>query len=210
VNAVRQGIGTDARIGHSFLFSGCGYGGSCFPKDVDALGYTAKEHGYDFRILTATNDVNRSQKRVPFEKVRNYFKGDLKGKKIAVWGLAFKPRTDDMREAPSIEVINNLIESGARVHAFDPVAKEVARKIFGDRIEYGKKQYDVLEGAEALVIVTEWNEFRRPDFERMKKLMARAVIIDGRNIYEPRSAAAAGFEYIGIGCRGPAPSELRS
>jgi UDPglucose 6-dehydrogenase len=207
VNDVRQGVGSDARIGHSFLFPGCGYGGSCFPKDVDALGYTAKEHGYDFQILTATNNVNRAQKRVLFKKAHAHFKGDLRGKKIAVWGLAFKPRTDDMREAPSIDTVGALLEAGAKVKAFDPIARDTARKIFGDKIEYGKKQYDVLEGAEALLIITEWNEFRRPDFDRMKQSMARPVIFDGRNLYDPKRVAALGFEYFGIGVRGPAPAE---
>jgi UDPglucose 6-dehydrogenase len=206
VNDVRQGVGSDARIGHSFLFPGCGYGGSCFPKDVDALGYTAREHGYDFKILTATNDVNRRQKRVLFEKAHAYFGGDLRGKKIALWGLAFKPRTDDMREAPSIDVVTALLEHGAKVKAFDPIARDTARRIFGDKVDYAKKQYDALEGAEALLIVTEWNEFRRPDFERMKSLMARPVIFDGRNLYDPRRTAALGFEYFGIGVRGPAPA----
>ena len=206
VNDVRQGVSSDARIGHSFLFQGCGYGGSCFPKDVDALGHTATEHGYDFRMLTATNAVNRDQKRVLFKKAHAYFKGDLRGKKIAVWGLAFKPRTDDMREAPSIDTVSALIENGAKVRAFDPVAKDTARKIFGDKIEYGKKQYDVLEGADALLIITEWNEFRRPDFDRMKSLMARPLIFDGRNLYNPKSVAGLGFEYFGIGVRGPALS----
>jgi UDPglucose 6-dehydrogenase len=204
---VRQGVGSDARIGHSFLFPGCGYGGSCFPKDVDALGYTAAQFGYDFKILKATNDVNRLQKRVLFQKAHDYWKGDLRGKKIAIWGLAFKPRTDDMREAPAIDVITGLIEHGAKVSAFDPVARDVARKVFGDKIEYGKKQYDVLDGADALIIVTEWNEFRRPDFDRMKKAMARPLIFDGRNIYDAKRIAALGFEYFGIGVRGPAPGE---
>ncbi len=175
---------------------------NCFPKDVDALGYTAKEHGYDFKILTATNAVNREQKRVLFKKAHAYFKGDLKGRKIAVWGLAFKPRTDDMREAPSIDTITALLEHGAIVRAFDPIARDTARKVFGDRIEYAKKQYDALEGAEALLIITEWNEFRRPDFDRMKALMARPVIMDGRNLYDPKRVAALGFEYFGIGVRG--------
>ncbi|MBI3724025.1 UDP-glucose/GDP-mannose dehydrogenase family protein [bacterium] len=206
VNEVRQGIGSDARIGHAFLFPGIGFGGSCFPKDVDALGHTAREHGYDFKMLTATNDVNRLQKRVLFEKARAHFKSDLVGRKLAIWGLAFKPKTDDMREAPSIELVNALLEAGAKVRAFDPVARESAKKVFGDSIEYGKKQYDVLEGAEALFVVTEWNEFRRPDFERMKKLMARPLIFDGRNVYDPRRTAALGFEYFGMGVRGPAPA----
>jgi UDPglucose 6-dehydrogenase len=207
VNDVRQGMGSDARIGHSFLFPGVGYGGSCFPKDVDALGFTAKDHGYDFKILSATNAVNREQKRVLFKKAHAFFKGDLKGRKIAVWGLAFKPRTDDMREAPSIDTITALLEHGAKVRAFDPIARDTARKVFGDRIEYAKKQYDVLEGAEALLIITEWNEFRRPDFDRMKAIMARPVIFDGRNLYDPKRIAALGFDYHGIGVRGPSPAD---
>ncbi len=182
---------------------------NCFPKDVDALGHTAKEHGYDFRLLTATNSVNRDQKKVLFKKAQAHFKGDLRGKKIAVWGLAFKPRTDDMREAPSIDTIEALLEHGAKVKAFDPIARDTARRVFGDRIEYGKKQYDVLEGADALLIVTEWNEFRRPDFDRMKSLMARPVIFDGRNLYDPKGVSKLGFEYFGIGVRGPSPSGER-
>jgi UDPglucose 6-dehydrogenase len=198
VNDVRKGMGTDERIGHSFLFPGCGYGGSCFPKDVDALVYTARDHGLELDILQATNRVNRNQKTVLFQKLTSRF-GDLSGKTIAVWGLAFKPRTDDMREAPSLTLIEALLEAGAKVQAYDPVAHETAHRELGDRISYAKKDYDALEGADALVICTEWNEFRRPDWERMKSLMAQPLIFDGRNIYDPHRVEERGFEYYGIG-----------
>jgi UDPglucose 6-dehydrogenase len=206
VNMVRQGIGTDARIGPSFLFPGIGYGGSCFPKDVDALGYTAKEHNYDLRILRATNEVNRAQKKVLYEKAHRWFKGELKGKKFAVWGLAFKPYTDDMREAPSIDLIEALLAAGARVSAYDSATRESARRVFGDKIEYAAKPYDALTGADALFVVTEWPEFRRPDFDRMKKLLARPLVFDGRNIYDSKKIAALGFEYHGIGVQPALPN----
>jgi UDPglucose 6-dehydrogenase len=199
INQVRQGMGSDSRIGHSFLFPGIGYGGSCFPKDVDALGYTGKQVGLDLKILTATNDVNRAQKAVLFEKIEARFDGDLKGKRVAIWGLAFKPRTDDMREAPSLTVIGRLIEAGATICAFDPVAEHTTRAVLGDKIEYAKKQYDALKGADALAICTEWNEFRRPDWDRMKASMKQHVIFDGRNIFEPARVEELGFEYYGIG-----------
>ena len=198
INEVRKGMGTDERIGHSFLFPGCGYGGSCFPKDVDALVYTARDFGFELDILQATNRVNRRQKEVLFEKLELRFE-DLAGKTIAIWGLAFKPRTDDMREAPSLTLINALLEAGAKVQAFDPVAHHTARAELGDRISYAKKDYDALEGADALVVCTEWNEFRRPDWERMKSLMAQPLIFDGRNIYDPARVEEKGFEYYGIG-----------
>ena len=198
INEVRKGMGTDERIGHAFLFPGCGYGGSCFPKDVDALVYTARDHGFELDILQATNRVNRRQKEVLFDKLQRRF-GDLKGKTIAVWGLAFKPRTDDMREAPSLTLIEALLAAGATVHAYDPVARETAHAELGDRIRYARKDYDALEGADALVICTEWNEFRRPDWDRMKALMKQHLIFDGRNIYDPARVEEIGFEYFGIG-----------
>ncbi len=199
INMVRKGMATDRRIGHSFLFPGVGYGGSCFPKDVDALGYTAKKYGLDLLILEATNEVNRRQKRVLFEKISTRFDGDLKGKTVAVWGLAFKPRTDDMREAPSITIINALLEAGATVKAYDPVATETAREVFGDRITYASRARDVLEGADCLALITEWNEFRKPDWERAKSLMAQPIVFDGRNIYSPKTLEKLGIEYYGIG-----------
>lgn len=199
INQVRQGMGSDSRIGHSFLFPGLGFGGSCFPKDVDALGHTGKLVGMDLKLLAATNEVNRAQKRVLFDKLMARFGGDLKGKRIAMWGLAFKPRTDDMREAPALTVIGHLIEAGATIHAYDPAANETARAVLGDKITYARKQYDPLQGADALAICTEWNEFRRPDWERMKGLMRQALIFDGRNIFEPARVEEAGFEYYGIG-----------
>ncbi|MDT8317259.1 MAG: UDP-glucose/GDP-mannose dehydrogenase family protein [bacterium] len=199
--SVRQGIGSDSRIGHSFLFPGIGYGGSCFPKDVKALYKTAAEHSYDFKILNAVEDVNEVQKGVLVEKVLNYYGGEdkLKGKKFALWGLSFKPRTDDMREAPAIVIINRLLEMGAEVVAHDPVAMEEGRAIFGDKIKYCDINYDALDGAAALLVATEWNEFRRPNFERMKKLMKAPVIFDGRNIYSPSEMKKLGFEYFSIG-----------
>lgn len=199
INQVRQGMGSDARIGHSFLFPGIGYGGSCFPKDVDALGYTGKNVGMDLKILAATNDVNRAQKRVLFDKIHARFDGQLKGKKIAMWGLAFKPRTDDMREAPALTVIGLLLEAGATVYAYDPAAAETTRAVLGDKIQYAKKQYEPLQDADALAICTEWNEFRRPDWDKMKARMRGHVIFDGRNIFEPARVEELGFEYFGIG-----------
>lgn len=199
VSQVRQGIGSDSRIGYSFIFPGAGYGGSCFPKDVQALVKTAAQNDYRLEILETVEAVNKRQKKVLFNKVQKRFGTDLKGKTFAVWGLAFKPNTDDMREAPAIVLINNLLAAGATVRAYDPEAEHEARKVFGDRITYGQKSYDVLEGAEALVIVTEWNEFRRPNLDRVKSLLKNPIIIDGRNIFEPAKMKEIGFEYEGIG-----------
>ena len=199
IDEVRHGMGTDSRIGHSFLFPGMGFGGSCFPKDVDALAHTGKQVGLELEVLEATNRVNRRQKRVLFDKIQARFTGDLAGKRVAVWGLAFKPRTDDMREAPSLTLIAHLLAAGATVRAFDPVARETARRELGDTIEYATKPYAALEGADALAICTEWNEFRRPDWERMKKTMRQPLIFDGRNILDPARVEEAGFEYYGIG-----------
>lgn len=198
VDLVRKGVGSDKRLGPAFLFPGVGYGGSCFPKDVRALASTAKEFGLRMKIIEAVDEVNDMQKAVLLKKI-DRFMGEIKGKKIAVWGLAFKPRTDDMREAPSITVINGLLERGAEVHAYDPEATHIAKDIFGEKITYHKRNYDALDGVDALVIVTEWNEFRTPDFEKMKKRMARHVIFDGRNIYTEHEMLELGFEYYSIG-----------
>jgi UDPglucose 6-dehydrogenase len=198
VDQVRRAIGADRRIGPSFLFPGVGYGGSCFPKDVQAMIHFAAEKSYDFRILQAVDEVNRRQKTRLFAKMQAHF-GALKGKTIGVWGLAFKPKTDDMREAPVIPLIQALVEAGAKVQAYDPEAQKVARSIFGSRIAYAPSAYDALKGADALGIVTEWNEFRRPDFVRMRKLMRAPVIFDGRNLYTPSEMKTNGFTYYSIG-----------
>lgn len=199
INMVRIGMGTDPRIGPSFLFPGVGYGGSCFPKDVRAIVEVGRSSGYEMKILPMVEEVNRLQKQLLARKILDYFKGSVRGKKIAVWGLSFKPRTDDMRDAPSIDIITRLLEEGASVAAYDPVAMGEARRIFGDRIAYAEKNYDVLHGADALAVITEWNEFREPDFDKVKSLMKRPVIFDGRNIYDGKKLKARGFDYFGIG-----------
>jgi UDPglucose 6-dehydrogenase len=199
VNAVRQGIGSDTRIGSSFLFPGIGYGGSCFPKDVQALARTMSDLGADASILQAVQEVNRRQKRILLERLVDRLGEDLAGRTIAVWGLAFKPNTDDMREAPSIVTIEGLLERGARVVAHDPVATDEARHRFGDRVEFAEVNYDALHGAAALVIHTEWHPYRRPDFERMLNAMERPLVLDGRNLYDPDQMAERGFEYVSIG-----------
>ncbi len=198
VDHVRMAVAADRRIGPSFLFPGAGYGGSCFPKDVKALLGFSREHQYDFQILRAVEAVNEAQKARLLLKLEAHF-GSLKGRHVGVWGLAFKPKTDDMREAPAITVIHGLLARGARVRAFDPEAQKVARGIFGARIAYADSAYDALTGVDALVIMTEWNEFRRPDFARMKRLMRTPVVVDGRNIYEPERIRAAGFTYYSVG-----------
>ena len=198
VDRVRQAVGSDRRIGPSFLFPGVGYGGSCFPKDVKALVRFSADKKYDFKVLKAVESVNELQKRVLVKKLEAHF-GSLKGKTIAVWGLAFKPKTDDMREAPAIVIVQQLLEQGAKVQAYDPEAQRVARGIFGSKITYATKSYDALKAADALVIVTEWHEFREPDFARMRKLMRSPVIFDGRNIYEPQQMKAHGFTYSSMG-----------
>jgi UDPglucose 6-dehydrogenase len=207
VAAVREGIGSDSRIGYDFLFPGVGFGGSCFPKDIKALVKTAEENSYDFVLLKAVEEVNELQKQLLSKKIVSHFSGcasgnSMEGKTIALWGLSFKPRTDDMREAPSIAIINALLEMGARVRAHDPVAIKEARKIFSDRIEYNTNQYDILDGADALAIVTEWNEYRNPDFDRIRSLLKNPVIFDGRNLYDPRRMKFIGFEYFAIGRNG--------
>jgi UDPglucose 6-dehydrogenase len=198
VDSVRKAIASDERIGPSFLFPGIGYGGSCFPKDVKALIHFAGETGYAFRILEAVEEVNEVQKGVLVTKMLTHF-GSLQDKTIGVWGLSFKPRTDDMREAPAIAVINGLLAAGARVQAYDPEARPTAERVFGGRITFGEHSYDALNGADALAVVTEWNEFREPDFARMKRLMRQPVIFDGRNVYKPEQMQKLGFTYFSIG-----------
>ncbi len=198
VDQVRRAIGSDRRIGPSFLFPGIGFGGSCFPKDIKALIKFSGDTGYDFQILKAVDRVNQAQKVRFITKLEQHF-GSLKDRTIAVWGLAFKPRTDDMREAPAIPLINRLLEAKAKVRAFDPQAHPVAKGIFGKKITLADKSYSALKGADALVIATEWNEFREPDFVRMRKLMKTPVIFDGRNIYSPEQMKAQGFTYYSVG-----------
>jgi len=198
VDEVRKAIGADERIGKSFLFPGIGYGGSCFPKDVKALLKSAGDKGYDFKILRAVEAVNDRQKSRLVEKMEGHF-GSLKGKTIALWGLAFKPRTDDMREAPAITIIDRLLEAGALVRAYDPEAAPTARQLFDGRIALCDRSYDALDGADALAVVTEWNEFREPDFAKMRQLMRTPVVFDGRNIYSPEQMRALGFTYFSIG-----------
>jgi len=200
VGQVRRGMGTDSRIGSSFLFPGIGYGGSCFPKDVKALIKTAEEAGLDLRVVKAVDEANQAQRRVLVPRIAAHL-GTLKGKVIAVWGLAFKPRTDDMREAPAAAVIDGLLEAGASVRAYDPKAIDVARRVYGDRIHFCKRSYEAVEGADALVVATEWNEFREPDFGRVKSLMRQPAVFDGRNIYNPQVLREMGFHYEGIGRR---------
>jgi UDPglucose 6-dehydrogenase len=199
VEFVRRGVGYDRRIGHHFLFPGVGYGGSCFPKDVQAVIHTAHERGMKFPLLGAVEEVNDAQKRLLVEKLVAEFGENLRGKRFAVWGLAFKPRTDDMREAPAIVVIQGLLDRGAEVAVHDPEALAQARRVFGERVTYHRVNYEALAGADALLVVTEWSEFRRPDFERMKQLMRRPLILDGRNIYEPDVMREHGFTYHSIG-----------
>lgn len=199
VDMVRIGMGSDSRIGKRFLFPGIGYGGSCFPKDVQALAKTAALYDYDFRILKAVMQVNEIQKSVLFQKISRYFGGNLTGKHVAVWGLAFKPNTDDIREAPALKLIDELLEAGASVCAFDPEAMDNVRQIYGERIRLAQGMYEALEGADVLAIATEWNEFRNPDFEQIKSLLANPVIFDGRNVYEPEFMSETGFHYESIG-----------
>ena len=199
VNMVRKGIGADTRIGSSFLYAGCGYGGSCFPKDVKALISTASDHGYPMRILQAVEDVNEEQKTLLFRKLSAHFGGDLQGRKVAMWGLAFKPETDDMREAPSLVLIDRLLEAGCQITAYDPVAIPEARRRIGDRIAYAKNIYETVEGADVLMVVTEWKEFRLPAWPRIRSLMKTPLILDGRNIYNIAEIEEAGFTYHCIG-----------
>ncbi|MCL4136782.1 UNVERIFIED_CONTAM: hypothetical protein GTU68_042091 [Idotea baltica] len=198
VDDVRKGIGLDSRIGKRFLFAGIGYGGSCFPKDVQALAKSASDSGYDFQILNSVMEVNQNQKLKLFYKLENHF-DDLKGKTIAIWGLAFKPHTDDIREAPALYNIDKLLEAGARVQAYDPEAMENIRNIYGDKIVLCNSEYDALEGADALLIVTEWPEFRQPQFDLIAQKLNQKVIFDGRNLYPTKQMDELGFKYISIG-----------
>jgi UDPglucose 6-dehydrogenase len=199
VDNVRRGIGTDSRIGKRFLFPGIGYGGSCFPKDVQALHFTANENKYDFKILDAVMEVNDEQRKKFFQKILNYFNGDLKGKTIALWGLAFKPNTDDIREAPAIYLIEEFLKQGAKVKAYDPEAMNNVKAIFNDKVAFATDQYNALEGADFLVIATEWNTFRSPDFAKIKSMLSTNVIFDGRNLYDLSEMAEQGFYYNSIG-----------
>ena len=208
VMAVREGIGSDSRIGYDFLFPGPGYGGSCFPKDVKALIRTAEESNYDFLLLKAVEEVNELQKDVLADKLIKLLgspgvEQPLTGRIVACWGLSFKPRTDDMREAPAITIIEHLLAAGATVRAHDPEAIKEARKIFGDRIEYSSNQYDILDGADALAVITDWSEYRNPDFDRIKSALRAPTVVDGRNLYKPDRMATAGFNYVPLGrCSG--------
>jgi len=199
VDQVRTGIGSDTRIGKRFLFPGIGYGGSCFPKDVQALVKSAKEVGYTFSILDSVMEVNQKQKTVMVPKIKNYFKGDLKGKKIALWGLAFKPNTDDIREAPALYNIDELTKLGAEIVAYDPEAMDNAKALIGEKIKYASNQYDAVKNADALLIATEWSVFRNPDFEKISELMNDNVIFDGRNLFEVSHMNEVGFTYFSIG-----------
>lgn len=210
VDKVRIGVGSDERIGRRFLFPGIGYGGSCFPKDVKALAKSAQEQQYDFKILKAVMEVNEKQKAVILPKIKDYFKGDLKNKKIAVWGLAFKPDTDDIREAPALSIIKELLKEGARISAYDPEAMHNVRKVVGDKIEYAMDEYQALEKADALLIATEWAVFRTPDFEKMGSLMNNKVIFDGRNLYDLNQMKELGFYYSSIGRNVVEPQKVAS
>ena len=199
IEQVRIGMSSDRRIGSQFLFPGLGYGGSCFPKDVKALIKVAHDSGVPSKILEAADNINKQQREIFIDKIIRHFNGDLKGKTFALWGLAFKPRTNDMREAPAFTIIERLLDAGANIQAYDPKAMEEAKLLIGDSVKYAQNSYDALTNADALILVTEWNEFRRPDFERIKKLLKNPVIFDGRNQYEPKRMQERGFEYICIG-----------
>ncbi|MFN8365557.1 MAG: nucleotide sugar dehydrogenase, partial [Cloacibacterium normanense] len=199
VDKVRLGMGSDDRIGHRFLFPGIGYGGSCFPKDVKALIKSGKEENFDFKILEATEYINKKQKVILVDEIEKYFGGNLAGKKIAMWGLAFKANTDDIREASSLDNIELLLEKGAQVVAYDAIAEENVRKILGNKIEYAKDMYSALEGADCLLIATEWSEFKNPNFELMASKLKNKVIFDGRNMFSMEQAEGSGFFYKSIG-----------
>ncbi|MGH9335234.1 MAG: UDP-glucose dehydrogenase family protein, partial [Vicinamibacteria bacterium] len=202
VSHLRRAVGSDRRIGHAFLFPGVGYGGSCFPKDIRALLRTAADAGLELRVVEATERVNEAQKLFLLTKIRQFFSEDLRGRTLALWGLAFKPRTDDMREAPSLSLIRGLVREGARVQAYDPEASKEARSLLSDvdgHVKYCRKSYEACDGADALVLVTEWNEFREPDFDRIRKLLRQPVVFDGRNIYNPQTLKDFGFSYFGVG-----------
>jgi len=199
INMVRKGIGSDPRIGNKFIYPGIGYGGSCFPKDVKALIYTAEKHHYDLRLLKAVEAINNDQKLILFKKIMKSFSGDISGKTIAIWGLSYKPQTDDIREAPSVVIINKLLESGAKIKAYDPAAKNEAVKLFGNSISYCDDQYEALHEADCLALITEWPEFRFPKFDLIKSLLKNPLIFDGRNIYDRNEMKKNGFTYHGIG-----------
>ncbi len=199
VHEVRKGIGSDPRIGSKFLYSGCGYGGSCFPKDVKALIKTAAENHYDMRVLQAVEEVNEDQKTLLYRKLYKHFDGDLHGKRIALWGLSFKPQTDDMREAPSLALIEKLLSAGCSIYAYDPVAMKEAQRILEDKINFCNNIYETAENAHAILLVTEWKEFRLPDWDVIRKTMKTPVVFDGRNIYDPKELQSAGFSYYGLG-----------
>jgi UDPglucose 6-dehydrogenase len=199
INMVRKGIGSDSRIGTKFIYPGIGYGGSCFPKDVKALINTSDAYKYPLRVLKAVEAVNDDQKSLMYRKILNYFKGDLKGKRIGMWGLSFKPQTDDMREAPSLVLIRKFLEAGAKVKAYDPVAIDESRRILGDSIDYGTDQYDTLIDADCLLLVTEWPEFKFPNFNIIRKLLRQPLVFDGRNIYDLHEMIQKGFDYYCIG-----------
>ena len=206
VDMVRRGIGSDERIGKRFLFPGIGYGGSCFPKDVQALSKSSKEAGYDFKILNSVMEVNERQKLHLLPKIRKYFKDDLKGKKFALWGLAFKPNTDDIREAPALYMIQELLNEGASISVYDPEAINNVRNLIGDKIGYAENQYECLENADALIIATEWNEFRTPNFLKIVTALKNKVIFDGRNLFETNAIKELGFYYESIGREVAIPS----
>lgn len=199
VNMVRKGIGADTRIGNKFLYPGCGYGGSCFPKDVKALIKTAEKNGYNMKVLKAVEEVNETQKGILFKKLLEYYQNDLKGKKIAIWGLAFKPETDDMREATSLVMIQKLTEAGCKVKVYDPIAINECKRRIGNAVEYATDMYDAVLNADALLLLTEWKQFRMPSWGVVKKTMNQAVLIDGRNIYEEQEMKEIGFDYMCIG-----------
>ncbi|MEI7983348.1 MAG: UDP-glucose/GDP-mannose dehydrogenase family protein, partial [Bacteroidota bacterium] len=199
INMVRKGIGSDSRIGNKFIYPGVGYGGSCFPKDVKALIHTAEDFKYSLRVLKAVEDVNYDQKAVLFNKLNKHFEGNLTGKTVAIWGLSFKPQTDDMREAPSLVIINKLLEAGVKVKAYDPVAMHETKRILGDSIYYAPDQYDALIDADCLMVITEWPEFKFPNFNIIRKLLKEQVIFDGRNIYEIAEMKRKGIAYYCIG-----------
>lgn len=201
VNLVRKGIGSDTRIGNKFIYPGTGYGGSCFPKDVKALIRTASEFGYDMRVLQAVEEVNENQKSVLFNKVKSYFNGNIAGKRIGIWGLSFKPHTDDMREAPSLVIVDKLLKAGAVIRAYDPAAMAEAKVMLGDTIEYAADPYDAIKDADCLIIPTEWPEFRVPDFDEIRKRMNNPVIFDGRNIFDAEEMEKKGFDYFCIGIK---------
>jgi len=199
VDAVRRGMGTDTRIGNRFLFPGIGYGGSCFPKDVKALVKSGKEVGYDFKIINSVMDVNHRQKLTMAQKIKAYFGDDLTGKKLALWGLSFKPDTDDIREAPALYIIEELLSAGAEIRAYDPEAMPNVKGLIGDKIKYSENQYDALREADALLIATEWSVFRSPDFDKVSSLLKEKVIFDGRNLYDLESMRNLNYHYESMG-----------